>query len=81
MFRGLGKLKGHQIKLNIDPNVPPDSQPQRRIPFHMRKKVKLAIKELEKSQGIIEKVPDSQPTPWVSAIVTVSKKMEMSEYA
>eukprot|EP00795_Rhopilema_esculentum_P005362 gene5362-540_t len=60
---GLGKLKNHQVKLNIDSSVPPVAQPQRRIPFHIRKKVKVAIKELE-SQGIIEKVPDSQPTPW-----------------
>eukprot|EP00794_Sanderia_malayensis_P000736 gene736-biopygen16 len=73
VFHGLGKLKNHQVKLNIDTNVNPVSQPQRRIPFHMRKKVKVAIQELE-SQGIIEKVPDSQPTPWVSAIVTVPKK-------
>ena len=73
VFNGLGKLKDHQVKLNIDTNVPPVSQPQRRIPFHMRQKVKAAIKELE-SQGIIEKVPDSQPTPWVSAIVAVPKK-------
>ncbi|XP_065058441.1 uncharacterized protein LOC135686185 [Rhopilema esculentum] len=73
VFQGLGKLKNHQVKLNIDSSVPPVAQPQRRIPFHIRKKVKVAIKELE-SQGIIEKVPDSQPTPWVSAIVAVPKK-------
>ena len=73
MFQGLGKLKNHQVKLNIDTSVPPVSQPQCRIPFHMRQKVKVAIKELE-SQGIIQKVPDSQPTPWVSAIVAVPKK-------
>eukprot|EP00794_Sanderia_malayensis_P000683 gene683-biopygen1108 len=73
VFEGLGKLKGHQVKLNVDENVPPVSQPQRRIPFHIRKKVEEAVKDLE-SQGIIERVPDSQPTPWVSAIVAVPKK-------
>ena len=73
VFNGLGKLKDHQVKLNIDTNVPPVFQPQRRIPFHMRQKVQVAIKELE-SQGIIEMVPDSQPTPWFSAVVAVPKK-------
>ena len=73
MFNGLGTLKDHQVKVNIDTNVPPVSQPQRRIAFHMRQNVKAAIKELE-SQGITEKAPDSQPTPWVSAIVAVPKK-------
>ena len=73
VLNGLGKFKDHQVQLNIDINVPPVSQPQRRIPFHMRQKVKAAVNELE-SQGIIEKVPDSQPTPWVSAIVAVPKK-------
>eukprot|EP00794_Sanderia_malayensis_P012392 gene12392-biopygen9877 len=64
---------GHQVKLNVDENVPPVSQPQRRIPFHIRKKVEKALKDLE-SQGIIERVPDSQPTPWVYAIAAVPKK-------
>ena len=32
-----------------------------------------AIEELEK-QDIIERVPESQPTPWVSPIVAVPKK-------
>ena len=32
-----------------------------------------AVKDLEK-EGIIEPVPDTQPTPWISPIVAVPKK-------
>ena len=73
VFTGLGKLKGHMVKLNIDKEITPTAQPQRRIPFHIREKVGEALKELE-SEGIIKPVPDDQPTPWVSPIVAVPKK-------
>ena len=36
IFEGLGKLKGVQLKLNIDPSVAPVTQHLRRIPFHVR---------------------------------------------
>ena len=72
VFIGEGKLKEQSVKLHIKDDVTPLLQPQRRIPYHMRKAVS---KELEKltEQGIIEKVVD-QPTPWVSPIVCVPKK-------
>jgi hypothetical protein len=35
--------------------------------------VKCAVSELEQ-QDIIERVPDNQPTPWISPIVAVPKK-------
>ncbi len=73
VFHGLGKLKGEQIKLNIDASYPPKAQPQRRIPFHVRQKVKAELEQLENSD-IIERVPESQPTPWVSPVVVVPKK-------
>ena len=73
VFTGLGKLKGHMVKLNIDKEITPTAQLQRRIPFHIREKVGEALKELE-SEEIIEPVPDDQPTPWVSPIVAVPKK-------
>ena len=73
VFQGLGKLKTDKVKLNIDTHQAPKAQPQRRIPYHIRQKVENAIEELEK-QDIIERVPESQPTPWVSPIVAVPKK-------
>eukprot|EP00795_Rhopilema_esculentum_P005359 gene5359-biopygen364 len=73
MSRGLGKLKGAIVKLNIDDNVVRVAEPQRRILFHIREKVKRAIEKLEKGD-IIERAPETQPTPWISPIVAVSKK-------
>ena len=73
VFDGLGKLKGQTVHLNIDPDANPKAQPQRRIPYHIRNKVKDAIITLEKDD-IIERVPEAEPTPWVSPIVAVPKK-------
>lgn len=73
VFSGLGKLKGDKIKLDIDNTKTAKAQPQRRIPYHIRGKVKDAIAELE-SEDIIEKVPEDEATPWVSPIVAVPKK-------
>ena len=58
--------------MNIDPEVIPQAQPQRRIPYHIHDKVEKAVKDLEK-EGIIEPVPDTQPTTWISPIVAVPK--------
>ena len=73
VFDGLGKLKDTKVALSIDSSKTPKVQPQRRIPYHVRQKVKDALKELEE-QDIIEKVPDTEGTPWVSPIVVVPKK-------
>ena len=47
-------------------------QPQRRIPYHIRKDVSKELKKLEE-QDIVEKVAN-QPTPWISPIVDTQKK-------
>ena len=73
VFDGLGKLKGQTFQLNIDPTANPEAQSQRRIPYHIRNKVKDAIIALEKDD-IIEQVPEDEPTPWVSPIVAEPKK-------
>jgi hypothetical protein len=73
VFSGLGKLKDEKVKLNIDQSQQPKAQPQRRIPYHIREKVTCALEELDKDD-IIERVPENQPTPWVSPIVAVPKK-------
>ena len=73
VFSGLGKLNGEKIKLDIDQTKIPKAQPQRRIPYHIREKVKTALTELE-NQEIIEKVPENEATSWVSPIVAVPKK-------
>ena len=73
VLNGLGKLKNQQITLNIDETVQPAVEAQRRIPYHIREKVKHAIHQLV-ADDIIGKVPPTQTTPWMRAIVAVPKK-------
>ncbi|CAB3996492.1 PREDICTED: uncharacterized protein LOC107336737 [Paramuricea clavata] len=73
VFSDLGKLKGEKVKLDIDKTKIPKAQPQRRIPYHIREKVKNAITEFE-NPDVSEKVPENEATPWVSPIVAVPKK-------
>ena len=47
-FTGVEKLKDHTVKLNIDENGIPITQPQRRIPFDVRDKAKDAIENSKK---------------------------------
>ena len=47
VFRGVGKLKDYQLKIHVDPEVTPVAQPQRRVPFHVRKDMDKKIKELQ----------------------------------
>ena len=70
MFHGIGKIKGHAVKLHIDQSISPVAQPPGRIPFHQRKKVEDELQCLQ-DLDIIEEV--AGPTPWVSPIVVVPK--------
>ena len=56
---------------------PVANQRNRRIPYHMRKKVEAELKRLEELD-IIEKVKG--PTPWISPIVVVPKKNKTIQY-
>ena len=76
LFTGIGKMKDFQVELHIDPSVPPVTQPHRRIPFHLRKKLDAEIDKLER-QGIIE--PVDGPTPWVSPLVVTPKPKNPDE--
>ena len=69
VFQGTGKLEG-QYNLEVREDVQPVIHPPRRVPVALKEKLK---QELEKLQhlGIIEKV--TEPTPWVSSLVTVRK--------
>ena len=44
LYRGIGKMRDVEIKLHIDPHVPPVVQPARRITFHLRNKVAAELK-------------------------------------
>ena len=71
IFEGVGKLKDYQVKLHVNPDVPPVAQPVRRTPFSLRDKVKEKIEELV-AMDIIE--PVEGLTPWVSPVVVVPKQ-------
>ena len=55
VFTGVGKLKDFELKLHVDPNVPPVAQKLRRVPFALRDKVKAKIDDLLEGD-IIERV-------------------------
>ena len=46
LFTGLGKLKGLQVKIAVDPCVTPIAQRYSRIPFGLRAKVEAKLDEL-----------------------------------
>ena len=71
VFDSVGKLKDYQVKLHVNPNVPPVAQPVRRTLFSLRDRVKKKVKELV-SMDIIE--PVNGLTPWVSPVVVVPKQ-------
>ena len=67
---GVGRLKGFQLRLNIDESVEPVIQPPRRIPCSARAVVEEKQKELEKQDNIenIDKL-----TVWLSPIHIVKQ--------
>ena len=70
VFKGTGKLRDYKCQLFLKENAKPVAQKIRRQPFHLRKKIKEKLDELEK-KGIIE--PVNTPQPWVSNIVVTPK--------
>lgn len=70
VFSGVGKLSGYQLKLHIDPEVRPEAQKPRRIPYPLKEKVTRKINELL-DLDIIEKVSGS--TMWVNPAVFAPK--------
>ena len=72
VFVGEDKLNTQQVKLHINEELKPVVQPQRRIPYHMRKEVSKELKRLV-DEDIIEELRN-QPTPWISPIACTPKK-------
>ena len=69
VFEGTGKLEG-QYKLEVDDGATPVVHPPRRVPVALKDKLKEELDRLQRL-GIIEQV--TEPTPWVSSLVTVQK--------
>lgn len=53
--QGIGKIEDYQLKLHVDPSVPPVVQKMRRVPFSVKDKVTAKVNELLEN-NIIEKV-------------------------
>ena len=73
VFCGLGKLRHQTVELLVDKDVKPVTQRQHHIPFHLRAKVDAELSRL-RDEDIIERVPDTEATEWISPIVIVPKK-------
>ena len=69
-------MRNVEIKLHIDPDVPPVTQPERRMPFYLQNKVAAELKRLEEND-IIEDA--TSPTSWVCPIVAVPKPKNPNE--
>ena len=71
MFEGeLGSLEGEQT-LTVDPTVPPNTSPSRRVPLALKPKLENELKRLT-NLGIIK--PVDEPTDWVSNLVIATKE-------
>jgi hypothetical protein len=71
-FTGIGKLSNYQVKLHLEPGAKPMAEPPRRIPYHLKERVDVAIKDMLKND-VIEEHPREDPAPWVSNIVIAPK--------
>ena len=45
-FKGIGKLKNYQIKLNINTEAKPVATPSRSIPYHLRDQASRVIQDM-----------------------------------
>ena len=66
----LGELPG-EVHLEVDPSIDPVVEPPRRIPHAIKHKVKSEVDKLVQ-QGVLTRV--TEPTRWVSQLVTSEKK-------
>ena len=72
VFTGIGKLKGHVIKLPINNNIKAVAEPPRRIPYHLKSRVEEVINDMIK-QDVIEELPTGEQAPWTSNLVIAPK--------
>jgi len=71
-FQGIGKLRDHEVKLQVDESIKPVAEPPRRIPYHLRERVDEALKGMLEND-VIEEQPNNVPTTWLSNLVIAPK--------
>ena len=69
VFEGIGCLPGKH-KMHLDKKVQPVVHPPRKIPIKLKEKVKEELNRMEREQIIVR---ETEPTDWVSSLVTVLK--------
>ena len=72
VFKGVGHLKDHVVKLLVDKDVKPVAEPPRRIPYHLKSRVDHVISDML-AQDVIEEHPKGEHAPWVSNMVIAPK--------
>ena len=73
LFHGIGKDKHAKVKIPVDESVTPVAQVNCRIPYHYQDKLKEQLQKLQQA-GVVEPVPDDEPTTWISPLVIQPKK-------
>ena len=71
-FKGIGKLKNYQIKLQINIEAKPVATPPRSIPYHLHDQMSRVTQDMI-NQDIIEEHPINKPVLWVLNIMITPK--------
>ena len=66
-FNDIGKFQG-EYHITVDPSVPPVIHPPRRVPVSLKDDIKSELDDMVKN-GIITKLEEGEPTPWVNSLV------------
>ena len=66
-FDGIGNFPG-EYHITVYPNVPPVIHPPRRVPVSLKDDIKTELDDMVKN-GIITKLEESEPTPWVNSLI------------
>lgn len=72
LFKGVGRMKNHVVKLPVDEKIKPVAEPPRRVPYHLVSRVNEIIDGMLKDD-VIEPHPVGEHAPWVSNLVIVPK--------
>jgi hypothetical protein len=71
-FTGLGCFPG-TVELELKENAEPVIHTPQRCPIHLKSEIQSELDKMEQ-QGIIERIPQGQPTEWLSSLAYPRKK-------
>jgi transposase InsO family protein len=73
VFEGLGRAKVDPIHIEVDPNIKPVKQKERRIALHYKEKFKEHLKELKEAGVVSGPLGSEEAVGWVSNVVITHK--------